>query len=161
LWQVQLIIHLGHGGNACPNGHGGYHGPQGDEWEDPDDDDNVNLGAKDRPVPPGQYDHEGNMILLVVDKSGVHHVAVNWCQCEGAPEEAIQLFQMGLFPASFKSVKTAFTFQVLNDFLLDNLECKTSAHHYYMKLRRLTLPAFPHSVPVLLHFFQPSHDSDQ
>ncbi|KAG2738524.1 hypothetical protein P692DRAFT_201873906 [Suillus brevipes Sb2] len=55
---------------------------------------------------------------------------------------------MGLFPASFTSPKTAFTFAVLDDFLLDNLECRTSVMNYYSKLRRVTSSVFPHLVPV-------------
>ncbi|KAG1766493.1 hypothetical protein EV702DRAFT_1204105 [Suillus placidus] len=41
---------------------------------------------------------------------------------------------MSLFLASFTLPKTAFTFAVLDDFLLDNLECGTSAMNYYSKL---------------------------
>ncbi|KAG1776220.1 hypothetical protein EV702DRAFT_1046372 [Suillus placidus] len=39
----------------------------------------------------------------------------------------MQLFETGLFLASFTSPKTAFTFAVLDDFLLDNLEFPVSA----------------------------------
>ncbi|KAG1720292.1 hypothetical protein EDB19DRAFT_1836061 [Suillus lakei] len=59
----------------------------------------------------------------------------------------MQLFQAGLFPASFTRPKTAFTFSVLDDFLLDNLECGTSAINYYSKICRLTLSIFPLMVP--------------
>ncbi|KAG1732333.1 hypothetical protein EDB19DRAFT_1896758 [Suillus lakei] len=59
----------------------------------------------------------------------------------------MQLFQAGLFPASFTRPKTAFTFTVLDDFLLDNLECGTSAMNYYSKIRRLTSSIFPLMVP--------------
>lgn len=53
-----------------------------------------------------------------------------------------------MFPASFKKIKTTFTFQVLDDFLTDNRECKTAAMNYFNKLRRLTSNTFPHTVPV-------------
>ncbi|KAG1861514.1 hypothetical protein DFJ58DRAFT_839661 [Suillus subalutaceus] len=43
--------------------------------------------------------------------------------------------------------KTAFTFDALRDFLLDNLECGTSVMNYYSKLRRMTTSVFPHLVP--------------
>ncbi|KAG1740442.1 uncharacterized protein EDB91DRAFT_1082000 [Suillus paluster] len=59
----------------------------------------------------------------------------------------MQLFQTGLFPASFTRPKTAFTFSVLDNFLLDNLECGTSAMNYYSKIRRLTSSIFPLMVP--------------
>jgi hypothetical protein len=53
---------------------------------------------------------------------------------------------MGLFPASFAQPKTAFTFEVLDDFLLNNLECGTLVMNYYNKLRRMTTSVFPHLV---------------
>ncbi|KAG1852098.1 hypothetical protein DFJ58DRAFT_716618 [Suillus subalutaceus] len=71
---------------------------------------------------------------------------VKYCTCPGAPSADIQLFQMGLFPASFLEPKTAFSFDVLDDFLLDNLN-GTSAMNYYSKLRRMTTRVFPHLVP--------------
>ncbi|KAG1829195.1 hypothetical protein EV424DRAFT_1317176, partial [Suillus variegatus] len=43
---------------------------------------------------------------------------------------------------------TAFTFDVLDHFLIDALECKTSAISFFQRLRRLTSNAFPDSIPV-------------
>ncbi|KAG1859310.1 hypothetical protein DFJ58DRAFT_840183 [Suillus subalutaceus] len=77
-------------------------------------------------------------MTTIVDKSGVHTHIIKYCTCADAPSTNIQLFQMGMFPASFSQPKTAFTFDVLDDFLLDNLECGTSAMNYYSKLRRMT-----------------------
>lgn len=54
----------------------------------------------------------------------------------------------GLFPATFRDPKTAFTFQVLTDFHLENLECKTTPSQYFSRLRRLTNDEFPNTVPV-------------
>ncbi|KAG1894778.1 uncharacterized protein F5891DRAFT_984797 [Suillus fuscotomentosus] len=79
----------------------------------------------------------------IVDKSGVHSVSIWYCHCPGALNPDMQLFQAGLFPASFTRPKTAFTFSVLDDFLLDNLECGTSAMNYYSKIWRLTSSIFP------------------
>ncbi|KAG1855363.1 hypothetical protein DFJ58DRAFT_841154 [Suillus subalutaceus] len=59
----------------------------------------------------------------------------------------MQLFEIGLFPASFTLPKTVFTFAVLDNFLLDNLECGMLAMNYYSKLRRITSSVFPHLVP--------------
>ncbi|KAI6105150.1 hypothetical protein EDD16DRAFT_1695749 [Pisolithus croceorrhizus] len=52
-----------------------------------------------------------------------------------------------LFPASISKPKTAFTFDVLDHFLIDALECKTSAMSFYQKLRMFTNNAFPERVP--------------
>jgi hypothetical protein len=54
----------------------------------------------------------------------------------------------GLFPATFNNPKTAFTFRVLEDFHLDNLECKTTPSQFFSRLRRLTNDEFPNTVPV-------------
>ena len=54
----------------------------------------------------------------------------------------------GLFPTTMKSPRTAFTFQVLDDFIRDNVECGTTAMNYYSKVQRLTSNAFLHAMPV-------------
>jgi hypothetical protein len=89
--------------------------------------------------------------ICIVNRSGVHHLPVKWCRCPGHDPDDRQLFMMGLFPASFKRIKTAFTFQVLDDFRIDNLECKTAALNFYRKLKRITSNAFPDSVKVHRH----------
>jgi hypothetical protein len=60
----------------------------------------------------------------------------------------MQLMMAGLFPATFRNPKTAFTFRVLEDFHLDNLECKTTPSQFFSRLRRLTNDEFPNMVPV-------------
>lgn len=50
----------------------------------------------------------------------------------------IQLFTFKLFAASMISPKTAFTFQVLEQFRMLNLEGKTSAYTFTKMLARLT-----------------------
>jgi hypothetical protein len=89
--------------------------------------------------------------LCIVDRSGVHDLPVHWCRCPGHISDDRQLFAMGLFPATFKFVKTAFTFHVLDDFRIENLECKTAALNFYSKLRRMTSNSFPDSVQVSLN----------
>ncbi|KAF8816201.1 hypothetical protein BYT27DRAFT_7022290, partial [Phlegmacium glaucopus] len=58
-----------------------------------------------------------------------------------------QLLDLQMLAASYDKIKTVFSFHCLDDYQLSNLECKTSAYQYYQKLRRLTNPAFPQSVP--------------
>ena len=60
----------------------------------------------------------------------------------------MQLMMAGLFPATFRNPKTAFTFQVLEEFHLDNLECKTTPSQFFSRLRRITNDEFPNSVLV-------------
>ena len=90
-------------------------------------------------------------MMVIVDVTGVHEIPVVFCRCARADPEDIQLLRMGLYPATPRRPKTAFTFKVLDDALLTNKECKTSLMNYYNRLRRLTDEAFPHSVPVCSH----------
>ena len=105
----------------------------------------TNLGSS---KPGHRGDKDGDLIMTVVDRSGVHEIGVSWCCCPGAPDHDMQLMMAGLFPATFHKPKTAFTFQVLEDYHLDNLECKTTPSQYFSRLRRLTNDEFPDTVPV-------------
>ncbi|KAG1844901.1 hypothetical protein C8R48DRAFT_678323 [Suillus tomentosus] len=133
LTKIGFEIHLGHAGQPCPG--------LTDEWCDTDDEGDQ---FTDSPWIPLVNDPR---MTMVVDTSGLHSMMIRFCQCAGALSLDMQLFETGLFPASFTSPKTAFTFAVLDDFLLDNLECGTSAMNYYSKLRRITSSVFPHLVP--------------
>ena len=93
-------------------------------------------------------DKNESPMITVVDRSGVHEIGVSWCCCHEAPEHDVQLMMAGLFPATFRNPKTAFTFRVLGDFHLDNLECKTTPSQFFSRLRRLTNDEFPNTVPV-------------
>ena len=97
---------------------------------------------------PGQKDKDGSPIITIVDRSGVHEIGVRWCCCLNAPERNMQLMMAGLFPATFRNPKTAFTFRVLEEFHLDNLECKTTPSQFFSRLKRLTSDKFPNCVPV-------------
>jgi CxC2 like cysteine cluster associated with KDZ transposases len=117
-----------------------------DEYEAAAYQDGVQFGFGS--LKPGRKDKEGNPIITVVDRSGVHEIGVSWCSCYEAPKHDMQLMMAGLFPATFRNPKTAFTFRVLGDFHLDNLECKTTPSQFFSRLRRLTNDEFPNTVPV-------------
>ncbi|KAH9912015.1 uncharacterized protein B0H18DRAFT_1088708 [Fomitopsis serialis] len=85
--------------------------------------------------------------MTIVDTTGVHFLPVTWCGCPDAGDHTSQLLDAGLYPASQRKARTCFTFGALDGFLLDNLECKTTAMNYYARIRRATNPAFPHEVP--------------
>ncbi|KAG2049657.1 hypothetical protein BDR06DRAFT_984261 [Suillus hirtellus] len=86
--------------------------------------------------------------VTIVHSSGVFIYNVAWCHCQGSvPKQHLQLLRAGLFPASSTRPKTAFTFEVLDHFLIDSLECKTSARSFFEKLTRLTNNAFLDTVP--------------
>ena len=93
-----------------------------DEYQAAVDQDAFQLGFGDSS--PGQKNKNGNPIMTIVDRSGVHEIGVRWCCCLNAPKRDMQLMMAGLFPATFRSPKTAFMFRALEEFHLDNLECK-------------------------------------
>ena len=90
----------------------------------------------------------GNPHITVVHNSGIFDMEILYCICTNAVEKDEQLMNAGLFPSSFKQIDTAFTFTVLDDLLMDNLECKTTAQQYYFKFQSITNRMFPDSVPV-------------
>lgn len=90
----------------------------------------------------------GLRVVVIVHRNGIHRLPVRWCRCRGHLGYELQALGAGCFPASYKQIRTLFTFEVLDDFLADNQECKSSAWHYFQKLRRFTCSSFPHTVPV-------------
>ena len=147
LTETGLKISLGHNGFHCP-----AHDPVVfSEAEDIAD-------SEDEGVTPQQEEDLTTKVIdpifskgnrcWIVDVSGIHSMEVVFCGCVGARAKHQQLLDMDLWPASFKRIKTLFTFRLLSDFRLDNLEAKTSAYHYFTKLRRITCPADPDTVPV-------------
>ena len=90
----------------------------------------------------------GNPFVTIVHQSGVFDMELLFCICPNAASRDEQLLHAGIFPSSLKQIETAFTFSVLDDFLLDNLECKTTAQQYYSKLQHITNRMFPDNVPV-------------
>ncbi|KAI1789363.1 hypothetical protein LXA43DRAFT_892969, partial [Ganoderma leucocontextum] len=86
-------------------------------------------------------------MMVIVDTTGVHEIPVAFCSCPNADLPDVQLLRMGFYPATAQRPKTAFTFRLLDDFLLTNKECKTSAMNYWNKIRCTTNDIFPHTVP--------------
>jgi len=89
-------------------------------------------------TPPHLARPQDRSCLTVVHTNGVHFCDIWYCSCDGSEDSHLQLMMAGLFPATTKSPRTAFTFQVLDDFIRDNVECSTTAMNYYSKLQRVT-----------------------
>ncbi|KAI6097514.1 hypothetical protein F5141DRAFT_1190883 [Pisolithus sp. B1] len=87
--------------------------------------------------------------MTIVHTEGILSHEVLVCKCPGSDPNDwhLDLLCQRLFPASISKPKTAFTFDVLDHFLIDALECKTSAMSFYQKLKRFTNNAFPERVP--------------
>lgn len=164
LWQIGLGIHLGHGGKRCPANDSidedldsvmhSLPACSGSEEPDVDDSDDETMGEYGwSPGKPPRYLH-GARTIVIVHTNGVHHLPIWLCSCLTAPDPISQYLQMGFYPATYKQIETVFSFQVLDDYRIENLECQTSYHHYYSKLRRLTNSIFPENVPVrCLHLY--------
>lgn len=115
--------------------------------DDDDDDDDILLyhGSGERiPVKSN---------LIIVSSTGIFKRWVIWCRCANAAQPYVQLLRAKLFPASFKRPSTAFTFEVLDHFRIDALECKTAAMNFISKLVRISNEAFPADVPVSIFWF--------
>jgi len=169
LCQVGVEIYLGHNGKPCPSRYDtgvnwSSSGPSsadaagqlpddadGDDWGFEADENESDGWTDDDGDPDNQFalpKLKGADACVIVDRSGVHRLRVRPCICPGCSPVYLQYFEMGLFPASMRRVHTAFTFAVLDDFRMDNLECKTAGMRYWNKIVRLTSNAFSFSVPV-------------
>ena len=94
----------------------------------------------------------GQDTLIIAHSNGVFHHCIQWCACLGSAPHHIQLFRHGLSSASVICPKTGFTFDVLDHFYMDAMECKTTGLSFFQKLRKFTNNAALASVPVGLHY---------
>jgi hypothetical protein len=87
-------------------------------------------------------DSPGRRILMtILHTNAFHHVNIQFCACSTNVElrlERNQLLAVKLFPASFESPKTAFTFDLLKLITTLSARGKVSAYDYYQVLRCLT-----------------------
>ncbi|KAI6120107.1 hypothetical protein EDD16DRAFT_1425103, partial [Pisolithus croceorrhizus] len=148
LHMTGLQLHLGHDGAPCPSAsmnvqatlsrHSQLAGLDEEEWEDIDY------------IPLHLHPPVGSKYLTVIDVTGVHFMLLRPCQCVNAASYHKQLLCAKLYPSTFEKPSTVFTFLVLDDFLRDNVECRTSGMNYYSKLHWVTSSVFPHLVPCKL-----------
>ena len=160
-----VVLYTGHGGCHCPtygpayapNDNGNSHTdhtacsggslpceeePQLTAWEE--------AGVKLDTVKQSQnLDAMGNPWLTVVDTTGIHQIQVRYCRCTDGcfVSEHIQLLRAGLYPATITMPRTVFTFRVLDDYLLLNLETKATPQRFLAKLQRSTTNHFPDALP--------------
>jgi hypothetical protein len=86
--------------------------------------------------------------LIVAHSNGVHRSRVRFCCCSSTRDKALQLTHAWLFPASPTHPQTAFTFSLLKEFRVHNLQSKASAFDYMLGLRRMSNSVQTHKVPV-------------
>ncbi|TFK80097.1 hypothetical protein K466DRAFT_667830 [Polyporus arcularius HHB13444] len=85
---------------------------------------------------------EGTRKLVLGDVTGIHEVAVRFCECLDDEEQFtyqwVQVFRQGWFPATIDKPATAFTFRMLDAFQELNFQGKTSLYDYWKSLERIT-----------------------
>ncbi|KAJ6548309.1 hypothetical protein B0H10DRAFT_1969200 [Mycena sp. CBHHK59/15] len=90
-------------------------------------------------------------LFMIVDGNGVHATRIAYCGCKTQPllpiHKVRQLMRSRLFPATSTDPATAFTFGILKEFSLHNLESKKAAYDYLGALLRLTDNGFTADVP--------------
>ncbi|KAJ6613667.1 hypothetical protein B0H10DRAFT_1804959, partial [Mycena sp. CBHHK59/15] len=90
-------------------------------------------------------------LFTIVDGNGVHATRIAFCGCKTQPllpiHKVRQLMRSHLFPAMSTDAATAFTFGILKEFSLHNLESKKAAYDYLGALLRLTDNGFTADVP--------------
>ncbi|OSC96771.1 hypothetical protein PYCCODRAFT_1472340 [Trametes coccinea BRFM310] len=74
--------------------------------------------------------------FTLLDVTGIHELAVNFCGCESARSHHIQVLRARWFPATSVNPKTAATFLMLENFQLLSLQSKVSGWEYYQTLAR-------------------------
>lgn len=142
-WRVSFmslggVLYMGHSGHACP-----HNNPKGKGK-------GVDQDPPSNPRPTPSFFLQENPVITVIDCSGITSHSVCYCMCPKAPPEWQQLYQIGYFPGSTSRPTSAFTFQVLDYFALDNDETKSSAQAFISKLCRLTNKIFPQDVKVCI-----------
>lgn len=111
------------------------------------------LGHDGQPCPHAQSGPGFNTTMTIIHINGLFTHRILWCACPNASPSYLQLFEAGLFASSFKQPQTAFTFDLLDYYYIDSMECKTPAMSFCQKLTRLTDNAFPSEVKVSeIHF---------
>ncbi|KAI6015712.1 hypothetical protein EDC04DRAFT_2870443 [Pisolithus marmoratus] len=116
-----------------------------DDNSDPDPDESGYMTGEE----PPNHRSSSQFQMTIVHTQGIFSHEVSVCNCPGSNPNGwhLDLLRQRLFPASISKPKTTFTFDVLDHFLIDALECKTSAMSFYQKLKRFTNNAFPERVP--------------
>jgi hypothetical protein len=89
-----------------------------------------------------------DQIFRIIHTNGIHTTKLRFCGCPGAPDNLTQLMCAELFPSTPSDPRSAYTFAVLKDFHMHNLQSKCGAFDYILSLRRLTDNVFTNKVPV-------------
>ncbi|TFK78158.1 hypothetical protein K466DRAFT_507711 [Polyporus arcularius HHB13444] len=76
--------------------------------------------------------------FVVIDITGIHEVAVDFCNCHTALAHATQLLRARWYPATYTDPKTAATFRLMEHFHVLSTQSKVSGWEFYVSLVRRT-----------------------
>ncbi|KAG2748626.1 hypothetical protein P692DRAFT_201805774 [Suillus brevipes Sb2] len=144
LTKLGVEIHTGHGGKPCP--HHDW------EWEDTDDEGHIPASTYEHSQSAGvlpellEDDDAGGLDVFIEPGSVAAEAAAGHFRV--LPEGKTKITVVDT--SGVHTMMTVFTFALLDDFILDNLECGTSAMNYCSKLKHITSSVFPHLVPLKL-----------
>ena len=96
----------------------------------------VYLGHEGKPCP-----FLGRVLdrFTVVHTNRIHTVKIQLCSCHGDRSHAkFQLLRCSWLPATTEDPQTAFTFDILDSYLLLSLQGKVSREDYYVSISRHT-----------------------
>ena len=90
--------------------------------------------------------------FVIVDGGGVHETTVDFCACHGAADRHVQLLRRRLYPATFDNPSTAFSFELLQDFLAISFNTQLLQLHFMDFLRQKMDNSSLRDVPVWTTF---------
>ncbi|KAJ7233795.1 hypothetical protein C8J57DRAFT_1249691 [Mycena rebaudengoi] len=76
--------------------------------------------------------------FIVLHDNGIHEVAVDFCGCDNHVDPCIQMLRAGWYPVTDEKPKTCATFLLLDKFLMQTLQAKTTMYDFYTTLEKLT-----------------------
>ncbi|KAH7917632.1 hypothetical protein BV22DRAFT_1108535 [Leucogyrophana mollusca] len=80
----------------------------------------------------------GHVDFVVIHLNGIHHVNVDFCNCDQRISHRQQLLRSEWFPLTVHYPQTACTLRALEHFLILMWSSKVSVYEYYVTLERLT-----------------------
>ena len=98
--------------------------------------------------------HASSDDFVLLDTHGIHEIGLNYCGCEAAQPQHIQLLCNCWFGATITNPKTAATMRLLEHFHYLNFESKASAFEFYRALMRETDNTGLLKPKVSFHFFK-------
>ncbi|KAJ6535032.1 hypothetical protein B0H19DRAFT_964179 [Mycena capillaripes] len=109
------------------------------------------FNGKGGPCPEVTKQARSRQTMTLGEHNGFHTVLVEYCSCTVGvgklPDGPVdQLLDLRLFPASFKTPQTVFTWTVMKQFHIHCLTSKKSTYDYIKALHKLTNNAFPYNV---------------